>query len=60
MIDTANVVTEIKHLIAAGTSERELLITVARAFPELTPAELSQALQVATTAAERKVITSRD
>jgi len=54
MIDT--VVTEIKHLIASGTSERELLAAVARAFPELTSAELSQALQEATAAAERRAL----
>jgi hypothetical protein len=29
---------------------------VARLFPELTPAELRQALQVATTAAERRIV----
>jgi hypothetical protein len=33
-----------------------LLVAVARLFPELTPAELSQALQVATAAAEKKVL----
>jgi hypothetical protein len=36
-------------------TEQALLAVVARALPELAPAELSQALQVATTAAERKV-----
>jgi hypothetical protein len=42
--------------ISTGTTEQALLAAVARAFPELTPAELSQALQVATAAAERKAL----
>jgi hypothetical protein len=42
--------------VIAGTTEQALLTAVARLFPELTPAELSQALQVATTAAERKAL----
>jgi adenylosuccinate lyase len=47
--------TEIRHLIATGTTERELLVKVARRFPDLTSAELSEALQDATAAAERSV-----
>jgi hypothetical protein len=54
MTDTTTVATEIRHLISTGTPERRLLATVAQHFPDLTPAELSQALQVATTAAERQ------
>ena len=53
MLDTTPITTEITRLITAGTTEQALLVAVARLFPELTPAELSQALQVATTAAER-------
>ena len=55
MTDTAPVVTEIARLIVAGTPEGELLVRVARKFPDLTRAELSQALQDATAAAERLV-----
>jgi hypothetical protein len=43
----------IAQLITTGTTEQELLAAVACRFPDLTPAELSQALQVATAAAER-------
>jgi hypothetical protein len=42
------------RLITTGTTEQALLVAVARLFPELTPAELSQALQVATTVAEKR------
>jgi hypothetical protein len=56
MLDTTPITTAITRLISTGTSERALLIAVARLFPELSPAELSQALQVATAAAERKVL----
>jgi hypothetical protein len=52
MLDTTTITIEITCLISTGTTEQALLTAVAR-FPELTPAELSQALQVATTAAER-------
>ena len=38
-----------------GTTEQELLVKVARRFPDLTSAELSEALQDATAAAERRV-----
>jgi hypothetical protein len=55
MNDTSPVATEITKLIAAGKQERELVIAVAWRFPDLTSAELSQALQVATTQAERRV-----
>ena len=55
MLDTTPVTTEITRLIAAGTTEQALLAAVAHLFPELTSAELSQALQVATAAAERAV-----
>ena len=58
MLDTTHIATEIRHLIAAGTAERELLVRVARQFPDLTPAELSQALQVATTAAHPETFVS--
>jgi hypothetical protein len=54
MLDTTPITTAITCLISTGTTEEALLVAVARLFPELTPAELSQALQVATTAAERQ------
>ena len=53
MLDTAPVTIAITRMISAGTTEHTLLAAVARLFPELTAAELSTALQVATTAAER-------
>ena len=55
MIDTTTVATEITHLITTGATEHDLLATVARRFPDLTSAELSEALQDATEAAERRV-----
>jgi hypothetical protein len=55
MLDTTPVATAITRLISTGTAEEALLAAVAYLFPELTPAELSQALQVAQAAAERKV-----
>jgi uncharacterized protein (DUF433 family) len=56
MLDTTPVTTAITRLISTGTTEQALLAAVTQLFPELTPAELSQALQVATTAAEKKVL----
>jgi hypothetical protein len=55
MLDTSPVTTAITRLITAGTAEQALLTAVAQLFPNLSPAELSQALQVATAAAERQV-----
>jgi hypothetical protein len=55
MLDTTPITTAITRLISTGTTDQALLVAVAHLFPELTPAELSQALQVATAAAERKV-----
>jgi hypothetical protein len=52
------ITTEITRLITTGTTQQALLTAVAYLFPELTPAELSQALQVATTAAERQATRS--
>jgi hypothetical protein len=54
MLDTTPITTAITKLITTGTTEQALLVAVARLFPELTPGELSQALQVATTAAEKR------
>jgi len=56
MLDTTPVTTAITCLITAGTTEQLLLAAVAHLFPNLSPAELSQALQVATTDAERKAM----
>jgi len=44
MLDTTSIATEIARLITAGTTEHQLLVTVARKFPELTTTELSQPL----------------
>jgi uncharacterized protein (DUF433 family) len=56
MLDTTPVTTEITRLITAGTTEQALLTAVAHLFPYLTPAELSQALQMAQESAERRVV----
>jgi uncharacterized protein (DUF433 family) len=50
------ITTGIISLISTGTTEQALLAAVAQLFPELTAAELSQALQVATAAVEKKVL----
>jgi uncharacterized protein (DUF433 family) len=54
MLDTSPVTTEITKLIVAGVTEGELVARVVRQFPEITPAELSAALQEATAAAEKQ------
>jgi hypothetical protein len=56
MVDTTLVTTAITRLISTGTTEEALLAVVAHLFPNLSPAELSQALQVAQAAAERKAL----
>ena len=56
MVDTTPITTAITRLISTGTTEEALLTAVAYLFPNLSPAELSAALQVATTEAERKVL----
>jgi hypothetical protein len=56
MLDTTPVTAEITKLITTGTTEQALLTAVAQLFPNLSPAELSLALQVATAAAERRVL----
>ena len=53
MLDTTPVTTAITRLISSGTTEQALLTVVAHLFPDLSLAELSQALQVATTEADR-------
>jgi len=55
MIDTTPVTREITRLISKGTTEQALLIAVAHLFPDITKAELSQALQDATAAAEKQI-----
>jgi uncharacterized protein (DUF433 family) len=56
MTDTTTISSTIARMITAGVPEGELLVRVARTYPDLTWAQLSQALQVATTAAERKAL----
>jgi hypothetical protein len=56
MLDTTSLTKAITKLITSGVSEGELLVRVTRQFPNLSPAELSQALQVATTEAERRAL----
>ena len=59
MLDTTPITTEITRLISTGTTEQALLAAVMQLFPNLSPAELSQALQMATTAAERRAAKAR-
>jgi hypothetical protein len=56
MLDTTPITVAITRLISSGTTEQALLAAVSYLFPNLSPAELSQVLQVATTAAERKAL----
>jgi hypothetical protein len=56
MLDTTPITTAIAKLITTGTTEQALLVAVVRLFPEMTPVELSQALQVATAAAEQRIV----
>ena len=55
MLDTTPLTTAIAAMIRTGTTEQQIVARVVRQFPELTTRELSEALQVATTAAERTV-----
>jgi hypothetical protein len=55
MFDTTPITTAIGRLIAAGMTEHELVAAVTQRFPDITSAELSQALQVATAAVERRI-----
>jgi hypothetical protein len=57
MFDTTPITIQLTHLISAGTTEEALLLAAVRLFSNLTTAELSQALQVATTQAERRAST---
>jgi hypothetical protein len=54
MLDTAPVTAAISRVITNGTTEQASLAAVTHLVPNLTTAELSQALQVATTAAKRQ------
>ena len=54
MIDTTPITAADPALIATGATEHALLAAVARMFPAISPAELSEALQEATAQAERK------
>jgi hypothetical protein len=56
MLDTTPITAEITKLISTGTTEQALLVAVAHLFPNLSSAELSQALQVATAAAEKNAL----
>ena len=53
--DTSAVANQLARMITAGTAERELVATVARAFPDLERWEFVAALQDATAAAEKRV-----
>jgi hypothetical protein len=48
MLDTTPIAVQITRQISTGTTEQQPLTAVANRFPNLSPAELSQVLQVAT------------
>ena len=56
MPDATQVSTAIAAMIRTGTTGRQLLTAITAAFPDLSPNELSQALQVAQAQAERKAL----
>jgi hypothetical protein len=56
MLDTTQVTTAIASMIVTGTPPRQLLTAIAAAFPQLSPTELSVALQVAQAQAQRKAL----
>ena len=56
MLDTTPITAAISRLISTGTTEQVLIAAVAHLFPNLSPTELSQALQVAQAQAERKAL----
>jgi len=56
MLDTTPTTTEITRLLSRVATEEALLAAVVHLFATLSPAELPQALQVATAAAERRAI----
>jgi uncharacterized protein (DUF433 family) len=56
MTDNTPACTAIASMISSGATEGELLVRVARQFPDLTGRDLSQALQVAQAQAERKAL----
>ena len=54
--DTSAVANQLVRLMTAGTTERELVARVARAFPDLERREFVAALQDATAAAEKRAV----
>ena len=56
MLDTTNITSAIAAMIRTGTTGRQLMTAITTAFPDLSPTELSQALQVAQAQAERKAL----
>ena len=58
MNDTAPVTTAIAAMIASGTTSQQIVAALVRRFPDLTLAELSEALQAATERAERQASVS--
>jgi hypothetical protein len=53
MLDTSPVTTAIATMIRSGTTEQQIVAVLVRRFPDLTLAELSEALQAGTEQAER-------
>ena len=56
MPDTTQVSTAIAEMIRTGTTGPQLIAAIATVFPDLSPTELSQALQVAQAEAERRAL----
>jgi uncharacterized protein (DUF433 family) len=56
MLDTTNNTSAIAAMIRTGATGRQLITVISAAFPDLSPTELSQALQVAQAQAKRKAL----
>jgi hypothetical protein len=59
MAETAAIAEEIRQLITTGATQAELIAVVAHLanlFPDMTIADLSEAMQEATAAAERRAV----
>ena len=56
MLDTTSITSAIAAMIRTGTTGRQLITAITTAFPDLSPTELSQALQVAQPQVERKAL----
>jgi uncharacterized protein (DUF433 family) len=54
MLDTSTVTTAIAAMITSGTTGQQIVAALVRRFPDLTLAELSEAIRAGTEQAERQ------